>query len=1046
MIEHYNAFISYRHAEKDIKVAKAIQNDLEHFHIPGKIKKSTGMKSINRIFLDKDELGTASDLSTEIAFALEHADYLIVICSTATKESRWVPREIEYFLRNHTRKQITTVLVDGEPEDVIPDILKYEDRTYMNENGQPYTVRVPLEPLSCDYRLSHKKAKKEELPRLASALLGCSYDELMNRRRQYKVRRLTAIFAGVMAVAVAFAAYLLYSKGQIRDNYDKALRNQSKYLAYESMSADEDEQRILAIQLALAALPKDKEDSRPVTPQAIRALVDSTLSYSPRRNDTVVATWNYDMPNSISDFKIDSTGRTLAAMDANGNVSVWNAGDHSVILSLTSQTDSADNIAFLNDSILLVQSQRTLFAYRIPEGSQLWKYESEDMITYSNTFEPWTDGHVSVYNGEHKVMKLRVQDGSVAESCEFTTSNDLISDVHVSPDGTKIAYIKGNFEDSTAICVFNIKDKTTKEMKVDAQRVRNLYWADDKHLMAAYPTGEDSGSMAVLGISYLKTDYSKILCIDPDAMTAVWSKDFDCTDVLINSDFMALPKTESIAYYSGNHAVMYGISDGSVVADHHVNSPIVSISDYDGNGWPLYVCYNGSIAMPTTKVIAKVQPCMINKVSQAAVGNGVFVRSSNSSQIIHYQTNVYDNEWMEITKGKELSYFYNCMLLDDGVLAMVSEEEAEEFPKIAKGISGKFDMLTLINPMTGELRYQMPLTKENGERYSIGNFQLIGSAGDFFYLGRTDYDEGQYVLFSVNLGTGELTRKNLFQTTVPAENSVRVQNGKLIYTEEKDYRRTVYVYDLATGTSQSVLISEDKLVGGSYTTPFYFSGADKVYFTNSEGDWIIDMNEKKSLEVILSESWEKTKLVAYDAGNDRFAITDGISIRFVESDGRCEISFRCPGAVPIGMTYYTPKNKEEGTMLLVAFSNGVLNRYDAASGDFIGKTTLTCMNSDAQEAKFDFSSSDQKFYVEVSGITDVFDLESWTEETSVQNSIGHHRLTDRFYTYAIVDDKYSVGYFRHYTVDELIGKAKDILKGAEMSEEVKSQYGIEDTP
>ena len=172
MIEHYNAFISYRHSDQDIKVARTIQSDLEHFHIPAKIRKATGRKKIDRIFLDKDELGAASNLSADIADALERAEHLIVICSTATKQSAWVPREIEYFLRNHTRRQITTVLVDGEPEDVIPEILKYEDRTLTDPNGNEYTARVPLEPLSCDYRLPRKKAKKEELPRLASKRLG----------------------------------------------------------------------------------------------------------------------------------------------------------------------------------------------------------------------------------------------------------------------------------------------------------------------------------------------------------------------------------------------------------------------------------------------------------------------------------------------------------------------------------------------------------------------------------------------------------------------------------------------------------------------------------------------------------------------------------------------------------------------------------------------------------------------------------------------------------------------------------------------------------
>ena len=53
---HYNAFISYKHAELDNKVAAAIEWDLEHYHIPSKIQKKTGFKKIERIFRDKDEL------------------------------------------------------------------------------------------------------------------------------------------------------------------------------------------------------------------------------------------------------------------------------------------------------------------------------------------------------------------------------------------------------------------------------------------------------------------------------------------------------------------------------------------------------------------------------------------------------------------------------------------------------------------------------------------------------------------------------------------------------------------------------------------------------------------------------------------------------------------------------------------------------------------------------------------------------------------------------------------------------------------------------
>ena len=147
MIEYYNAFISYKHAPLDSKVAADVQRSLEHFHIPAGIQNKTGKKRIERIFRDKDELPITSDLTDTISNALEKADYLIVICSPETKKSMWVKREIQYFLKNHTKSQVLTVLAAGEPEEVIPPILLYEDRVALNQAGQQQVFRMPLEPL-----------------------------------------------------------------------------------------------------------------------------------------------------------------------------------------------------------------------------------------------------------------------------------------------------------------------------------------------------------------------------------------------------------------------------------------------------------------------------------------------------------------------------------------------------------------------------------------------------------------------------------------------------------------------------------------------------------------------------------------------------------------------------------------------------------------------------------------------------------------------------------------------------------------------------------
>ena len=139
---------------------------------------------------------------------------------------------------------------------------------------------LPIEPLSCDWRVGKRKAYREELPRLAAALLGCGYDELRQRERQYRTRRLVTVFSLAMAAALGLMSYVLYNSLQIQkmndqltvandqltdaniriqENLDEALINQSQYLASASAQQMEAGDRMMAMALALAALPEGDE-------------------------------------------------------------------------------------------------------------------------------------------------------------------------------------------------------------------------------------------------------------------------------------------------------------------------------------------------------------------------------------------------------------------------------------------------------------------------------------------------------------------------------------------------------------------------------------------------------------------------------------------------------------------------------------------------------------------------------------------------------------------------------------------------------------------
>ncbi len=362
MIDHYNAFISYRHVPRDITVAEEVQRQLERFRIPAAIRKSTGISKIERIFRDKDELPISANLTDDIDYALKHSDFLIVICSPAVLESVWVAREIDLFLETHSEQQVLTVLSEGDPSQAIPPRLLQRRETVTLEDGSRQEVMVPTEPLSCDYRMSFRDARKKELPRLAAVMLGCSYDELVNRTRQYQTRRIAALATVLFAAGAAALTWLLYSNARIRENLRQAYINQSHYLASESVKAYDDQDRILAAQLALAALPKEGEE-RPVIAEAEYALGISVGAFTTPGSTDFRAVRRYDNSGvRISDFTVSpdrnyivqtdvdhkltmidiATGEVLAVKQFSGTPELLEARAEGVLIDMTNYTAVLD--------------------------------------------------------------------------------------------------------------------------------------------------------------------------------------------------------------------------------------------------------------------------------------------------------------------------------------------------------------------------------------------------------------------------------------------------------------------------------------------------------------------------------------------------------------------------------------------------------------------------------------------------------------------------------------------------------------------------------
>lgn len=212
----YDAFISYRHCPLDEAVATRLQELLERYRPP---KGACGGNKvrINRIFRDKTELPTSSDLDTALTEALLSSRYLIIVLSEETKNSKWCMEEIRQFKEAHGGKinHILPVLVSGEPDASLPELLRYEGST-------------EVEPLCCDVRAdsthdSLKKLKVEFL-RIAAPLLDCGFDDLYQRHKRRSRQQRMIGLAGITALALTLGAFGLHSY-KSQQQYEKTLLN-----------------------------------------------------------------------------------------------------------------------------------------------------------------------------------------------------------------------------------------------------------------------------------------------------------------------------------------------------------------------------------------------------------------------------------------------------------------------------------------------------------------------------------------------------------------------------------------------------------------------------------------------------------------------------------------------------------------------------------------------------------------------------------------------------------------------------------------------------
>ena len=1059
MADHYNAFISYRHAEADIRVAEAIEKGLEQFHVPGKIRQKTGIKRINRIFRDKDELPLTSDLTAEISNALENSDYLIVICSTNTRESLWVPREIEFFLRNHTRKQILTVLVDGEPTDTIPEVLLSEKKTVRDFYGNEQEIEVPIEPLSCDYRMPPKKAKKEELPRLASSLLGCSYAELMNRRRQYKIRQLSIIFSAMLLVAIGFGAYMFYSRKtiiesrkalvesneklvqsqqellesreKIKENYNTALRNQSRYLANESKRLMDEDLRTTALLIALESMPAEGK-SGVVTPEAIKALNEATYAYQTTFGFDMNPIWNYSLPNTIQSFEVSYDGKHLAALDEYGTLVVWDTKKHQEELRLTSESMYWTGYSFTNDSFIL-WCYDSIAAYDISDFSLryelhldhsvhnlIYDYDNKNIILIGKASDP---DPFSIKN----YMIIKWLDEITGQEIKTKLIDDnnnsyYLNTAKLSPDKKKIAFYAStlDFTDRYYMVYDSETDSITRTDNI-GKTSACLGWTPDGNLLAAIYQ-DDYQMYSFLNETYLKTDHIKISCLDANTFEPLWSYDFSTNDISQGCKFYNLEASNSILFYCGNRAVTLDEKTGKMLYDHNTNDTIVHVDDNNNDGLPMYITSNGGIIYPSTSTSnnALVQKYnLISSVSSADVCSGIFVLRKNGKDVIQYDLNTTDDSFNKTSGIQPLKALPTSTYVAGDVLLIY--QSSIEVPE-----------LDVIDIRSNNLLYSITFSLPENTDISF-----LSSDYDKVYMYYVNNDT--IFLRTLNIPTGKYEdkaiAKDLKYFSYPTMNDSIITS----YSLSKDDKAYILIYDVTTDTARTIDIPED--LGKPSSSPEYEPLTKTVLYRDDKGSYLLSDSGKAPVIIDFPDDWTANYSFVSGYTEDELAAFNDKAIHVFNSSGTVTASINTPGRSPVGMSFCHTSSDD---IILVTYNDGSLYRYSLA-GEFIGRTDISVYANVSNNHTYEFDYTDSLLYIHFSYMTDIIDMNGWIEIANIQNVLGYSNEADIFYCYEYNNDSlFTIGCFKRYTTEDLIKKSLGILNGTTLSDDIKSMYGITD--
>ena len=526
----YKAFISYRRLPKDEKIAENLQKKLECYKIPPKTSddhkyevdklEKNSFQILNhkiemekswkkkqwKIFRDETDLPTSGDLSSEILRALQNSEFLILVLSPEFKESEWCMEELRHYKELHhgNTTHIISCIVHGEPNDVfVPELLESKEQIQSEDGEISWISRKvkPFAPLMAakDGKWNHKQFQKGFL-RIAAQLIGCEYDDLVQREKKRKQKnKIKNIIIGafvILSVVTIIFIVLFINEQKVRKQKEEALLEQQKVIALQAENAFNDGKRLDAIDSIISAL-KNRNDSDQIAPQMERVLQKITNAYVPEGNGKLIASQELKTERAIARFHVDeyTNGKYVATVEINGNIIFWNSKTGEKIISLEFENageltghhvQDMIGVAFRQDAHAVVFYGNTVVCLNLQVGEVEWKrkynwhyrgftfemknkrlkdtnelfnFREESYGTNGNYIAMWIPKQSDYYisneteNCSDSIILLDMEDG---EQIDVIPVSYEASTIRISNDGRYIAFAeRGDGDNIWKGCLFD---------------------------------------------------------------------------------------------------------------------------------------------------------------------------------------------------------------------------------------------------------------------------------------------------------------------------------------------------------------------------------------------------------------------------------------------------------------------------------------------------------------------------------------------------------------------------------------------------------------